>query len=1068
MLSARFSGQLFVAILLILAGAAGCSAPLGLNASQDGTTEAFGVEYGERVFERSVRRGTWMSLDVSPDGRSLIFDLLGDIYQLDIEGGKATPLLTGAFNEVMPRFSPSGDLIAFVSDRSGERHIHIYDVKTGDIRQVSTESNQNMYAPEWSSDGSYILATQFEEIGLGLNSGSVVRYSVDAGGQASILLDSGQLMGQYSGVAPLNDFSFYTSVVGGATNPYSADDPSVIYFYNAETDQLVPLETGYTHALKPLLSPSMDHLAFIGVEGEQSCIVLRTLATAEERVLTCDFRRTNLWRRSDSNDQVPNYSFTHDGGHIVYSHEGSIWKLDVLSGVITEISFQADVSLPMRPLGQFEYEIDLNDVSARSIRNPALSPDGDRVAFEAFGAIWLLDRYEAELPAQRLTELGEIAAQPSWSEDGELLSFVLWDDERGGAVALFNVQSGSRIVLSNDGQFYSDPLFLGSRNWVVTLRGDAQARKAYRPERRMLREVVAFDISTGDSVSLGEVSIEVMALSRLRRGRSDCEVSLYVRNFTPAPDSSELGKLWLFQGPDESCPPQIESSFSVTSGDIAVVNDVFFSNDSDDLYIQPPTGLLSVSAPAIETDENRILEIHLNVDHPSTRRYAPDIVFGRYEVSLGEAELIVVDGMDLKFFNLGNGEQTQIIGPRVSLERVPPTGVLVFLNARIITIEGDSVIERGDIVVEGGVIQHVGIAGSVEPATLRAAHVIDLDGKTLLPGYVDLHAHTRPVQRNGTIPRSEYAPYHSYLAYGVTTLREVGTASVYDADLLDAGVLLGPRFLAAPSLILNDPSYEGLERAVDRISACCSDQTIKNWGFGGRAMEAYASELQYDRGLTATNHLRDSSHAIGLITDGFAGVEHTIGTLPYEDDLVHFLAYSGVTYTPTLATGFYGTARLFYEAATLDQPKLDRFVPPSRRSWLMRPPIDALERSPYDTYTYIAENLRKVHDAGGRIGLGCHGDLWGLDCHIELWAIASGGFEPLDVLRIGTQNGADAIGRGDQLGSISVGKIADLQILDENPLEDIRNTTSVSMVMREGILYDAHTLEQIWPPEQPH
>ena len=110
-----------------------------------------------------------------------------------------------------------------------------------------------------------------------------------------------------------------------------------------------------------------------------------------------------------------------------------------------------------------------------------------------------------------------------------------------------------------------------------------------------------------------------------------------------------------------------------------------------------------------------------------------------------------------------------------------------------------------------------------------------------------------------------------------------------------------------------------------------------------------------------------------------------------------------------------------------------------------------------------AEQLAKMVAAGGRVGLGSHGELQGLGVHWELWMMASGGLKSHDVLRAATLHGADAIGHARDFGSLEAGKLADLQILDRNPLEDIRNTNTIRSVMKNGRLYDGSTLAEIWP-----
>ena len=119
------------------------------------------------------------------------------------------------------------------------------------------------------------------------------------------------------------------------------------------------------------------------------------------------------------------------------------------------------------------------------------------------------------------------------------------------------------------------------------------------------------------------------------------------------------------------------------------------------------------------------------------------------------------------------------------------------------------------------------------------------------------------------------------------------------------------------------------------------------------------------------------------------------------------------------------------------------------------------------SFALFAAQAAKIVAAGGRVGMGSHGQFQGLGAHWEIWSIASGGMPRHDVLRVSTIFGADAIGMGKQVGSIEPGKLADLQVLDANPLDDIRNTNTVKFVMKNGRMYDAATMDEVWPRQRP-
>src|SRR5690242_13727084 len=113
----------------------------------------------------TTSKASWMSLDVSPDGRTIVFDLLGDLYTLPISGGTATRLTSGLPMDVQPRFSPDGKRIVFVSDRSGGDNIWTMSLDKKDTVQITTGNDNLLASPEYTPDGKYIVAAKSGGLG---------------------------------------------------------------------------------------------------------------------------------------------------------------------------------------------------------------------------------------------------------------------------------------------------------------------------------------------------------------------------------------------------------------------------------------------------------------------------------------------------------------------------------------------------------------------------------------------------------------------------------------------------------------------------------------------------------------------------------------------------------------------------------------------------------------------------------------------------------------------------------------------------------------------------------------
>jgi len=202
--------------------------------------------------------------------------------------------------------------------------------------------------------------------------------------------------------------------------------------------------------------------------------------------------------------------------------------------------------------------------------------------------------------------------------------------------------------------------------------------------------------------------------------------------------------------------------------------------------------------------------------------------------------------------------------------------------------------------------------------------------------------------------------------------------------------------------------------------------------------------------------------------DGYSGSEHAYPIAPLFDDVVKTIAKSQITYTPTLIVQYGGpwAENYWYESYDITKdPKMIRFVPKVEleRRGLRRP---GWFRNDQYSFPLIAASAKKILEAGGRVGLGAHGQMQGIGTYWELWSLGMGGMTPREVLRVGTMNGAESIGFGKEIGSIEAGKLADLQILDANPLDDLQNIKTIHWVMKNGRLYEAETLTEIWPRQR--
>jgi hypothetical protein len=402
-----------------------------------------------------------------------------------------------------------------------------------------------------------------------------------------------------------------------------------------------------------------------------------------------------------------------------------------------------------------------------------------------------------------------------------------------------------------------------------------------------------------------------------------------------------------------------------------------------------------------------------------------------------------------------------------------PRGTAVLRGARALTMRGHEIIENADIVIADNRIQAIGPRGQVQVPS--DARVIDVSGKWIIPGFVDTHYHAQWLVNE--IHNSNVWQYPANLAYGVTTTRDPQTSStdiLTYSDRVETGEMIGPRiFSTGPGVFAGEQiaSLEQARNVLKRYAEYYDTKTLKMYMSGNRQQRQWiimaAKELELkpttEGGLDFKLNL---THAM----DGYPGMEHTFPIYPVYEDVVRLFAESQILYSPTLIVSYGGPmGENFWYATTNvhDDTKLRRFTPhseidaKSRRRGGAGPAGWAMEEE------YVFEDhARFVADliaAGGKAGVGGHGQIQGIGYHWELWMMQSNGLSAHDALRAATTFGAEGIGFEKDIGTLEAGKLADLIVLDRDPLQDIRNSTAIHFVMKNGRLYEGETLNEVYP-----
>ena len=415
----------------------------------------------------------------------------------------------------------------------------------------------------------------------------------------------------------------------------------------------------------------------------------------------------------------------------------------------------------------------------------------------------------------------------------------------------------------------------------------------------------------------------------------------------------------------------------------------------------------------------------------------------------------------------------------VNAMRDTPHGTVVLRGGRAITMKGNEIIENADVLVKDNRIVAVGVRGAVTVPS--DAKIIDVSGKTVMPGFVDTHYH--PQWLTPSIHTNQVWQYLATLAFGTTTTRDPQTATtdfLSYGDRVETGEVVGPRiYTTGPGVFISE-QVKDLDHArtiLKKYAQYYDTKTLKMYMTGNRQQRQWIIMAAKELGLMPTTEGGlDFKLNITHGLDGYPGIEHTLPITPKFNDVFEWYKGTQVTNSPTLIVeygGPFGEGWFYQSENLLADPKLMHFTHPVdidtkiRRRGIGNAPGPAgfALREEYAMWQH-AEDVAKTVAAGGRIGVGSHGQLQGLGMHWEIWLLQSGGLSQHDVLRAATIVGAEAIGLASDIGSLEPGKMADIIVLDRDPLVNIRNTNSVSLVMKNGRLFDASTLDEVYPRQR--
>jgi len=1166
---------------------------------------------GARTAEFTATEGTWISLDVSPDGKTIVFDLLGDLYTMPITGGVASPLLTGMSFDVQPRFSPDGESVAFVSDKSGGDNLWTMRLDRTDTTQVS-RGNANLYvSPEWTPDGEYIMVSRSGGLG---GPGKLFMYHAERSSPLALGSQPSQL--KALGATPTPDGRFVWYAAGQGDWQYNARLPRYqLYRYDRDTGATTLMTNRYGSAFRPEISPDGQWLVYGTRYNTDTGLRKRSLATGEEEWLAYPVQRDEQESRAPL-DLLPGYAFLPDGSAIVVSYGGKIWNVPMNGSDASEITFEVPVELEVGPEVKFAFQIDTTEmVTASQIRSPVASPDGARIVFTAFDRLWVKDMPAGE--ARRLTNADVGEFHPQWSPDGQWVAYVTWDDGSGGHIMKVSVAGGASTQLTTTAAMYYNLAWSPDGQRIVSSRGAARdLREAsdvffgpiggnfvWVPATGGAATVIspnglrdAAHFAGGNSDRIYAYS-PVEGLVSFRWDGTDVKRHLTVVGMQGVPGiASPHADEWEYlprrvfpwrkaADPTDPTPPT-EPRGPGPAGLVMLspAGDRAFAQFGNDIFVvdlaevgsTPPTIVLANLA-ASPVPVRKLTDV--GGEFPSWAADGSALIWGmgnvlftfdldRVEADEAEVEatahtmaliqaraLAVADTLKDKRAEADSlkkadedvpadlaaaitrlsADSVQVVADAliaradsiraaaakvvakadavrggdediladstesyeaaeqkiaVKLPRDIPRGTVVLRGGRIVTMAdnpGDTtgapyIIENGVVVVTDNKIVSVGVPDSVEIP--EGAEIIDVSGKTLVPGFVDVHYHSMWLVPE--IHPQEVWQYLTTLSHGVTTTRDPQTQFTDVLSYTDrvlTGGMIGPRVYSTGPGVFIQENLRDLDHAksvLRRYSQYYNTRTLKMYMTGNRQQRQWVIQAAKELELMPTTEggldfKLDMTHAI----DGYPGVEHTLPIAPIYSDVVELFETSQTTNTPTLLVSYGGPfgENFFYATENAhDNVKLNIFTPEGNLDTRARRRGPGAGGSPGQAGWFLpeeyifpkhAEFVKKMLEGDARMGVGSHGQLQGLGYHWEMWAMGSGGAANHDILRAATILGAEAIGLGSEIGSIEKGKFADIVILNSNPLDNLRNTVDIGYVMKDGRLYDGMSLDEVYPEQRP-